>query len=360
MSAARASVLILAGGSGTRFWPLSRREHPKQLLRLFEDLSLLQRTAQRMAPLAGSEDIWVCTTEALAAQVEQQLPDVPRAQILAEPMARNTAPAIAWAVDQMPAEVRQRPIVMLAADHYVPDEPAFCDAVAVAVDTAAREDRILTLGVVPRWAETGYGYLELEQELSGALEPQAVARFKEKPDEATAMEFYESGRHLWNAGNFVFRGDVLLERVARDLPELAQGLEALRQVPRGSSEALEIYSKLPRVSIDHGLMEHQRDLMTVPLDCGWNDVGSWQALAELLEPDASGNRVRGTALLEDARDNLVFEDPQAPPATVALLGVEGLAVVRTRDAVLVMPRELSQRVKEIVERLEREGREELL
>ena len=348
----QASILILAGGSGTRFWPLSRRKRPKQLLRLFEDLSLLQRTAARVAPLAPPERIWVCTTESLATDVAAQLPDVPPAQILAEPMPRNTAPAIAWAVSQMPRDVQAGPIVMLAADHFVADEASFCEAVQVAVDAADREGRILTLGVVPRWAETGYGYLELEDELQPGHDAVAVKRFLEKPDAATAEEFLSGGRHLWNAGNFVFRGDVLLERIEQDLPDLARGLAELSDTPREDAEYGRIYGQLPKVSIDHGLMEHQKDLLTVPLDCGWSDVGSWQALAELIDPDEQGNRVQGKVLAHDARDNFVFADDAAGPKTIALLGVEGLVVVHTRDAVLVMPRERSQQVRALVDALE--------
>lgn len=355
---AEPAILILAGGSGTRFWPLSRRDRPKQLLRLFEELSLLQRTVERVRPLATPENVWVCTTERLADQVAQQLPDVPRAQILAEPEPRNTAPAIAWAVAQMPDEVRDGAIVVLAADHFVSDEDAFCDAVALAVRTATEQRRILTLGVVPRWAETGYGYLELEREVGSELEAIELRRFVEKPDAETAEEFVAGGRHLWNAGNFVFCGDVFLERVARDLPELSEGLERLAQAE--PEERAAIYGELPKISVDHGVMERQQDLMTVPLDCGWNDVGSWQALAELVEPDADGNRARGRILAHEAERNFVYVDGAAEPKTVALLGVDDLVVVQTADAILVMPRERSQQVRVLVDALRAADDEDLL
>lgn len=354
------AILILAGGSGTRFWPLSRRDRPKQLLRLFEELSLLQRTVERVRPLASPERIWVCTTERLADQVAEQLPEVPRAHILAEPEPRNTAPAIAWAVTRMPEEVRTGAIVVLAADHHVADEKAFCDAVALAVRTAREQRRILTLGVVPRWAETGYGYLELEREVGESLEAMELRRFVEKPDAATAEEFVAGGRHLWNAGNFVFRGDVFLERVARDLPELSEGLSRLAETEPGTPEYSALYGALPKISVDHGVMERQEDLMTVPLDCGWNDVGSWQALAELVEPDGSGNRVRGRLLTHDAQRNFVYVDGAAEPKTVALLGVDDLVVVQTEDVVLVMPRERSQQVRALVDALEAAGDDALL
>lgn len=358
--ASEPAILILAGGSGTRFWPLSRRDRPKQLLRLFEELSLLQRTVARVRPLASPERVWICTTERLAEQVAAQLPEVPRAQVLAEPEPRNTAPAIAWAVTQMPEDVQNGAIVVLAADHFVSDEPAFCEAVALAVETACERRRILTLGVVPRWAETGYGYLELEREVGDTLEAMELRRFVEKPDATTAEEFVAGGRHLWNAGNFVFRGDVFLERVARDLPELSEGLARLAESESGTAEYSALYGALPKISVDHGVMERQKDLMTVPLDCGWNDVGSWQALAELVDPDADGNRARGRILTHEAQRNFVYVDGAAEPKTVALLGVDDLVVVQTEDAILVMPRERSQHVRALVDALEAAEKEALL
>ncbi|MEL7060990.1 MAG: sugar phosphate nucleotidyltransferase, partial [Acidobacteriota bacterium] len=227
-----------------------------------------------------------------------------------------------------------------------------------AAEEARDHARVVTLGVRPRWPETGYGYLELEQPLDAIDDPQAprrVARFREKPDLETARIYVDGGRHLWNAGIFVFRGGVLLDHLRRLVPELAGGLDAIVERPE---DAAGLYADLPKISIDYAVMERLDDLATVPLDADWTDLGSWAALADLLEDEADGdgNRGRGDTLTLDARDNLLWADS----GTVAVVGVEGLAVVRTDDAVLVMPRERSQDVKALIDALRASGRDTLL
>lgn len=347
-------ALVLAGGSGTRFWPLSRRTRPKQLLALEGGSTLLQRTVERLEPLVEPRDVWVCTTAALAEAVAAQLPNVPAAQVLAEPEGRNTAPAIAWAVASMPAERRGEPVVVLPADHRMADEAAFREVVAQAADAAAG-GQVLALGVRPRWAETGYGYMELAAPLGGdgAAAPLRVVRFVEKPDRARAEAFLASGRYLWNGGIFAFRGDTLLSLVERHLPSLAAGLAAIAREPRRLDE---IYRTLPAISIDHGVMEKLDDLATLPLDCGWSDLGSWEALAEVLPRDRDGNSVRGDVVAVGCRDSLLW----AEEGTLSAVGLEGMVAVRTGDAVLVIPKQRSQEVREIVDRLREQGREELL
>lgn len=345
-------ALILAGGSGTRFWPLSRRAAPKQLLALDGEATLLQRTAARLRPLVAPRDVWVCTTAPLAAAVAEQLPEVPREQVLAEPEGRNTAAAIAWAVAAMPPERRAEPVVVLPADHRIGDDAAFRDLLGRAAAVAAA-GRVVTLGVTPRWAETGYGYLEVGEVLDAASGLRRVVRFVEKPDRGRAEAFLAGGSHLWNAGIFAFRGDLLLALVARHLPELAAGLEAIAREPARLGE---LYRALPAISIDHGVMEKLEDIAALPLDCGWSDLGSWAALAEVLPADAAGNARRGAVVAVDCRDSLLWADR----GTVAVLGMEGVVVVRTGDAVLVMPRERSQEVRALVDALAAEGRSDLL
>jgi mannose-1-phosphate guanylyltransferase len=345
-------ALILAGGSGTRFWPLSRRSVPKQLLALDGEATLLQRTAARLAPLVGPESLWVCTTEALAAAVAAQLPQVPREQILAEPEGRNTAPAIAWAAASMPRERRAEPLLVLPADHRMEDDAAFRRVLETAAAEAAG-GRVLALGVTPRWVETGYGYLELGEPLDGPGGLRRVRRFVEKPDRERAAAFLAGGRHLWNAGIFAFRGDLLLALVERHLPALAAGLDAIAAAPERLGQ---LYRDLPAISIDHGVMEKLDEIATLPLDCGWSDLGSWEALAEVLPADAAGNAARGEVVAVDTRDSLLWSDQ----GTVAVLGLEGVVVVRTGDAVLVMPKSRSQEVRALVEALRARGREDLL
>ncbi|MFL6235756.1 MAG: mannose-1-phosphate guanylyltransferase [Thermoanaerobaculia bacterium] len=348
----RVRALILAGGSGTRFWPLSRKSRPKQLLALEGERTLLRDTLERLAPGIGPESVWVCTTEALADAVRRDLPEVPPEQILSEPEGRNTAPAIAWAVRSMPEEARRDVVAVLPADHRMGDPAAFRAALERAARVVEREDRVMTLGVVPRWAETGYGYLELELG-EGEEGVRRVRRFVEKPSAENAERFARSGNYLWNAGIFLFRGTTLLDVVARLQPELARGLEEIAAAP---DRLRELYGRLPADSIDYAVMEKLDGIATVPLDCGWSDLGSWEALDEILPKDAQGNTGRGDALAVDARGNLLFADQ----GTIAVLGVEDLVVVRTGDAVLVMPKARSQEVRKIVNELTSRGRGDLL
>lgn len=350
-------ALILAGGSGTRFWPLSRKRRPKQLLALEGERSLLQETVDRLRPLVEPSGVWICTTEALAEAIREQLPEVPAEQVLAEPEGRNTAAAIGWAVcrmSRMSATIdhddSQEVIAVLPADHRMSNAPQFRTALARAREAVAERNLVMTLGVRPRWAETGYGYLELGESLDGDL--QRVARFVEKPDAATAESYLTSGRHLWNAGIFVFRSSTFLELLARHQPALASGLEAIARAPERTAE---IYATLLAESIDYALMEKLDDLATLPLDCGWSDLGSWEALHEILPKDAQGNALKGEGFALDASDNLIFSES----GTIAVLGVSGLVVVRTDDAVLVLPKSRSQEVKKILSEISARGRREL-
>ena len=345
-------ALILAGGSGTRFWPLSRRRRPKQLLPLEGEHSLLRRTVDRLSPQIDPAAVWVCTTRALADAIRNELPDVPPHQILAEPEGRNTAPAIGWSIRSMPAETRGQAIAVLPADHRFGDPASFRRTLQVAAEVVERDDRVIALGVTPRWAETGYGYLELGRELDAGLGLREVASFTEKPDLATARDYVRRRNHLWNAGIFLFRGTTLLRHLTRFEPEIGEGLELLAAAP----ERTEIYLRLKSISIDYAVMERLDEIATLPLDCGWSDLGSWQALAEILPAGDDGNHSHGEVLAIDATDNLLY----AEEGTVAVLGVDGLVVVRTGDTVLVIPKDRSQEVRRIVDELKSRRRTDLL
>jgi len=262
-------ALILAGGSGTRFWPLSRKSRPKQLLALEGERTLLRDTLTRLAPGIPPESVWVCTTEALADAVRRDLPEVPPEQILSEPEGRNTAPAIAWAVRSMPEDARRDVVAVLPADHRMGDPAAFRDALERAARVVEREDRVMTLGVVPRWAETGYGYLELEPG-EGEDGVRRVRRFVEKPSAENAERFVRSDNYLWNAGIFLFRGTTLLDVVARLQPELARGLEEIAAAP---DRLRDLYGRLPADSIDYAIMERAPRVAVVPASFDWSDIG---------------------------------------------------------------------------------------
>ncbi len=347
------SALVLAGGSGTRFWPSSRRHRPKQLLSLQGSRTLLQATVDRLRPLVPPERIWISTTEVLRHAVSSQLPEIPPSHFLAEPAARNTAPAIGWSLLAMPEGARNGAIIVLPSDHRIGDAESYRATLTQAAGVVEREDRILTLGVVPGRPETGFGYLELAEEIPGEPGLRRVRRFTEKPDRATAERFLAGGAHLWNAGIFVFRGGVLLAGLERHAPELAQGLAELARAPERAGD---LYPRLPSISIDYAVMEKFEAMAALPLDCGWSDVGSWDALAEILPADPDGNVARGDAVVVDGARNITY----AEEGTIAILGLSDLIVVRSGDAVLVARRKDAQEVRRIVERLADSGRSGLL
>jgi mannose-1-phosphate guanylyltransferase len=354
-------AVIMAGGAGTRFWPASRADRPKQLLPLGADPvePLLAATVRRLAPLIAPENVWIATGTRLAAATARALPDVPRAQILAEPVPRNTAPCIGWATSVIAKADPEALVCVLPSDHFMTDEAGFRATLARALD-AAKSGHLATIGIVPTRPETGYGYIELGDHLPGAdAETYAVARFVEKPDRARAEEYVKGGRHLWNAGMFFFRAGAMRGAIEQHLPELAAGLA---KIERGEDLAA-VFPTLPSVSIDHGVMEKASGLAVVKGDFGWNDVGSWESAWELGAKDAAGNVLPSDAVAVDAKNNLVRllgGAGEASSKTVALVGVNDLVVVDTGDALLVIPRERAQDVRAIVDALKARGATRLL
>lgn len=346
-------ALILAGGSGTRFWPLSRKTRPKQLLALDGERSLLQATVDRLSPLVRPEDVWICTTAELREQVCEQVPQVPAAQVLCEPTGRNTAPAIAWALGLFPPAKRREVVAVLPADHRFEDSANFRAILGRAASLVEEENRVVTVGIKPRWAETGYGYLEKGEDLGPGIF--TVARFREKPDVATARTYFEGGRHYWNAGIFLFHGDTLLGHLEACNPLLARDLKVIAE---NRDRTDKLYPLLESISIDYAVMEHlgPGQIAGIELDSGWSDLGSWEALTEVLPADENGNRQVGDVLAIDAKQNLLFADV----GQIAVVGIEGLVVVRTGDTVLVVPRERSQDVRVLVAALRAGERTDLL
>jgi len=345
-------VVIMAGGTGSRFWPLSRRSRPKQLLPFVTERAMLAETILRLQPLTDPEHTLVVTSAHLVPEVSRLVPSLPAANILAEPVGRNTAPCIGLASRLIAHRLgdRDEVIGVFAADHHVEDVPAFLAAVQRAADCAAHSDAIVTLGIAPTRPETGYGYIEPAPD-SG--DPPAVARFVEKPDLDTARRYVEEGITLWNAGIFVFRARTMLDELDRQLPELAHGLARLDadlDTPRFGEAMEAIFPTLPSVSIDYGVMEGARTVRVVKADCGWSDLGHWAALSEVLERDAAGNVTRGAALLVDCEDTVVVNE--RPDHVVTAVGLKGLVVVATADATLVLPAERSQDVRLVVNALE--------
>jgi mannose-1-phosphate guanylyltransferase len=353
-------AVIMAGGAGTRFWPASRETRPKQLLPLAgTGESLLAATVRRIAPIVPPERVYIATGTKLVDATARELPQVPRANLLAEPVARNTAPCIGWATATIARGDPEAVVMVLPSDHFITDEPGFLKVVAKALE-GARAGHVTTIGIVPTRAETGYGYVEVGRALAGVDGASAVARFVEKPDRARAEAYVEGGKHLWNAGMFFFRAKDMSEAIRACLPELAAGLAKIDAAAARGDEARELavtFPALPSVSIDHGVMEKAKRLAVVPGSFGWNDLGSWESAWDLAKKDAEGNALPDGAIAVDARQNLVRDltTTGKPKRVFALVGVSDLVVVETDDAVLVMSRERSQDVKSVVMELKKRG-----
>jgi mannose-1-phosphate guanylyltransferase len=351
-------ALILAGGAGTRFWPASRAARPKQVLPLVGDAPLLTQTADRVLPLVGWERLWVATGRHLIEQTAEVLPRLLASNMLVEPAARNTAPCIGWAAYRLSRIDPDAVLVVLPSDHHVQDVGGFLATIERAVHAAA-SGQITTLGIRPTHAETGFGYIEVEGDAS-SVEARRALRFVEKPDRARAEAFLAGGRHLWNAGMFIFRARDMVAAIRAHMPALAEGLEAIDRAAEAGEEDVavdRIFPTLPAVSIDHGVMDHLDRFAVVPGDFGWSDVGSFQAAWELAGKDMAANAAPQGTVFIDARRNLVLDLRRGAPErrVIAVVGADDLVIVETDDALLVVPRERAQDVKDVVAALKARG-----
>lgn len=351
--------LILAGGRGTRFWPLSRRNRAKQVLNVVGESTLIQATVERLSPLIPPERLWILTNGHLRAEIVRQLPGVPRNQIIAEPQQRNTAPAIGLAAHILQSIDRDSVMGVFPSDHVIERPRRYLQFARSGFRAAERGD-IAVLGIEPRRPDTGYGYIEFPKDLkAGSLDPVRVLKFREKPDLATAKRFVKAGRFYWNAGMFFWRTDVLLDALRRHLPRTATILSSLPVFASpGFSPALKrAFPLCESISIDYAVLEHARNVVGLACDdIGWSDVGSWDAVHELVRRDGNDNASRAEALFEESSGNYVH----ARGKLVALLGVHDLIVVDTPDALLVADRKNAQQVGNIVKMLEQKGRKDLL
>jgi mannose-1-phosphate guanylyltransferase len=350
--------LILAGGRGTRFWPRSRRASAKQVLKFFGDRTLIQQTVDRLRPVLPPERIWILTNDHLRAEIIRQLPEVPKRQILAEPAQRNTAPAIGLAAHILQSLDPEAVMGVFPSDQVIGKPREYLRLVRPALKAAA-DGKIVVLGIQPRWPETGYGYIEFAKGVKPSAAPVEVLSFREKPDAETARRFVDSGNFYWNAGMFFWRASVLLDGLRKFLPKTATLLASLPPFGhrRFASALAAVFSKCENISIDYALLERAPNVAGVPAgDIGWNDVGSWNAVHELHRRDAHGNAIRADAIIEASTGNYVEADKKL----IALLGVKDLIVVDTPDALLIADRSRAQQVGEIVKRLEKAGRTDLL
>ncbi len=346
--------VILAGGWGERLWPMSTPSRPKQVLTLGGDRSLVGRTLDRVAAAAVTDRALVMTSSQIAETIPVELPGVPAERIIAEPMRKNTAPAIALAAHLLTIEDKDAVMVVLPADHIIGDDDDFRRTIALAADAANELRALMTLGITPSRPDTEYGYIEAGDGAgSGVFK---VRRFTEKPDAATAAEFIGAGGYYWNSGMFIWRADVFLEEVAEHLPDVASALAQVT-VPVGAPGFTEqmnaFYEETPSISVDYGIMERTERALVVPADFGWDDVGAWSALGRVWPPDERGNSSQGDVVLLDSNDCIAY----AEGGVAAAVGVEGLIVVHTPEATIVCPRARAREVRDLLAEVRRRAEE---
>jgi mannose-1-phosphate guanylyltransferase len=356
-------AIIMAGGSGTRFWPKSRRNRPKQLLNLFGDRSMLQATADRIAPLAPPSQMMVITGADQADAVRAQLPDVPPGNVVGEPCPRDTAPCVGLAALLVMRGDPEGVMIVMPADHVIEPADTFRQTVAAAVAEVERDpSTFVVFGVKPTRPEIGYGYIERAEKLG---EPSGIAmhrveRFKEKPDRATAEQFLAAGRFVWNAGIFIWKARTVLDALRRFQPEIADRLDRIQQAlgsPDESRVIAEEFPQMKKMPIDKAVMEHYENVRVLEVTYDWSDVGDWRSLAELLPRDDHGNGTQGPAHLVGASNALVIADEGRP---IVVLGLDDVVVVQSGGATLVARRSDLDRLKGVVEGLGGAGLGELL
>lgn len=354
-------VGILAGGSGTRFWPVGRRSRPKQLLALDGDdpRPLLRATYDRVAPLCDRKGPYVVAAKALGPAIRRLLPRLPADRLILEPAPRNTAPAIAVLAHAIRSEHGDAPFAVVPSDHHVAPDTRYRDALAAMIDRAGATGRPQTLGLPPAFPATGYGYLEVGPRVARTRPGpvHAVHRYVEKPPLAVAKRYVRGGRHLWNLGTFAFRPTAFLAEFRRLLPEAADALAPVLSRARWRPGLAPAFAACPSVSVDYGVMERARDVEVLRADFDWDDLGSWDAVARHARRDPRGNALGRADVVLDAKDCLVRTDDGT---AVALIGVDDLLVVRTKDALLVARKGRGEDVRRIHDALRLAGRDDLL
>ncbi len=355
-------AVIMAGGAGERFWPVSRRLRPKQLLKLTsQDRTLLGEAVERISPLIPPEHVFIVTGEHLVSPIRESGAGVPDANVIAEPDKRNTAGALAYAASHLIAKYggdgSALSMAVLTADHIIKDEDQFRQTVDRAMGAAEDHDCLATLGVKPTRPETGFGYIQIRpepvEEVKAGLPVHAVSAFHEKPSYERAEDFIEEGNYFWNSGMFFWKANVFIRELNAVRPEMAERVEkmahALREDDHLTVQA--VFESMESISIDYALMEHAKHVLLVPATFPWDDVGAWTSLDRTLESDENNNVTVGDPVLIDSNDCIVYNDAGADQMAVAVVGAEHLAVIVTNDAILVVHKDRAQDVRHAVDQL---------
>lgn len=354
-------TVIMAGGSGVRFWPQSRRHRPKQLLNIVGDKTMIRATVDRVTQVTPFDRIMIVTGIRHSERIKKQIPEMPESAIVAEPVGRNTAPCVALAAYKLAKKDPEAIMVVLPADHLITKEDSFRSTLKAAAKLAADTGELITFGIVPDRPETGYGYIQLGPRIAefNGLSAYRVERFVEKPDIMTAQSYLQHGNYLWNSGMFIWKVSSIIEALQRYLPVVSKAMESLTpsfDTPDESKAIAEVYEFLPDISIDYGVMERADNVLVVPVDVGWNDVGSWTSLQDVWNTDEDGNAIKGKFLSLNAKGCVV----SSPQKLTALVGVEDLIVVDTPDAILVCRKDKAQDIKQLQQLLEKHGYQGLL
>jgi mannose-1-phosphate guanylyltransferase len=347
--------VIMAGGSGKRFWPLSRQSNPKQFLSITSEMSMIQLTVDRMKDKVALEDIYIVTAASQKELVEKHLPNLPKENIILEPQGMNTAPAIALSAIYLSKKYNSEDqMLVLAADHVIRNVPGFLDTLEPA-EKAAEKDNLVTFGIKPSFPSTGYGYIESGAKLEYG---EVVNSFKEKPDEKTAEEFFKSENYYWNSGMFMWKLKTILAAFKEYLPKINSLLNDISDCweKKGlTADISDSYTKMPRIPIDIGIMEQAEKRVVIPVDYGWSDVGGWKALSEITQTDKNGNYTKKDSEILNSKNNYVYSDK-----FVAMIDVNDIVVVETPDAILISNKDSSEKVKDIVTCLENKNKTQYL
>ena len=352
-------AVIMAGGVGKRFWPESRRVKPKQLLPIAGDASMLRMTVDRLKRITSADHILIITNSEQEHSIRDECPELPSENILIEPNGKNTAACIGLAAIIIQERESNAVMGVFPADHHIEDPDAFAEYINKGIRIAEKEKGLVTFGVIPTRPATGYGYIQYHKPVGSGDAIYTVKAFAEKPDYETAQLFLKSGDFLWNSGIFVWKVETILESFQDFLPEIWNSLENISGAigkPVWDSVLTVEWATLRSISIDYGVMEKAKNVYVVKVDFAWNDVGSWDAVYAMRVKDGDGNVSQGEVVFQDAANNLVHSGGRV----IALLGVDDLVVIDTKDALLIIPRGQTERVKDLVDKFEKEKRNELL